>query len=83
MEGFYENFQRLDHAGRRDKLDQILAFVRAQNAPDIAVLFQDLRTCYPIFPLFQNERRFQEYLAWGALCRRSGHPLVKHVFSQG
>jgi hypothetical protein len=83
MDGFCSNFNAMPPEARRAKLDQIMMFIRSQNQHDIATLFQDLRNCYPVFPLPKNERLFREYLAWTELCKKSSHPLVNHVFSQG
>jgi len=73
----------MPYDARRAKLDQILAFVRSQNAPEIANAFQELRNCYPVFPLFRNERVFREYLAWGEVIQHARHPMVNHILSQG
>jgi hypothetical protein len=83
MDTFCANFRAMPYDARRAKLDQILAFVRSQNAPEIANAFQELRNCYPVFPLFRTEREFREYLAWGELISHANHPMVHHILSQG
>jgi hypothetical protein len=83
MEVFYTNFKALTQEQRKGKLDQILMFLRQQNAHEQAAAFQELKSCYPMFPFSKNERAFREYLAWRDIAVHQDHPLVKHVLSQG
>lgn len=83
MEVFYTNFKALSEDQRKGKLDQIMNFLRQQNAHDQASAFQELKNCYPRIPFSKNERAFREYLAWSDIAAHQDHPLVKHVLSQG
>ena len=78
------NFKGLDHAAKRAKLGQIIAFMYQQNAHAQADAFSELRACYPIrFPLSKNELEFREYFAWSAIAEHERHPAVRHVLAQG
>ena len=83
MEVFCANFKALPEEQRKGKLDQIMNFLRQQNAHEQAAAFQELKSCYPRFPFSKNERTFREYLAWAEIAAHQDHPLVKHVLSQG
>lgn len=83
MEPFYTNFKGLNEDQRRAKLDQIVGFLRQHNATEEANAFQELRCCYPRFPLSRNERLFREYLAWEEISRHENHRIVSHILSQG
>lgn len=84
MEQFYVNFKQLNDEQKRNKLDQILMFLRQQNAINEAEAFQDLKSCYPReFPLHPNERQFREHIAWTNLAQFQKHPVVNHIFTQG
>jgi hypothetical protein len=82
MEQFGERFRKMTIADRKAKLDQIVAFLRQQNAHAEADAFQTLRACYPQFALSSNERAFQEYFAWAEIAKVAGHPAVHHIISQ-
>ena len=82
MEQFGSNFKALTIAQRKVKLDQIVGFLRNQNAHEQADAFQALRCCYPSFPLSSNERAFQEYIAWEEIMKHQDHPTVRHIVSQ-
>jgi len=78
------NFKKLDHAAKRAKLGQIIAFMYQQNAQAQADAFGELRACYPIgFPLSKNELEFREYFAWSVVAEHQHHPAVRHVLAQG
>lgn len=83
MEPFYTNFKALTEDQRREKLDKILMFLRQHNAHEQAEAFQELKNCYPKFPLSLNERAFREYLAWSEVTKHLEHHIVKHIVSQG
>jgi hypothetical protein len=83
MDTFYTNFKALPEEQKKNKLDQILGFLRQNNAHDQATAFQELKNCYPKFPFSVNERVFREYLAWSEISKHQGHPVVKHILAQG
>mgnify|MGYP000488192509 CR=1 FL=1 len=83
MEQFYKNFKGLNDDQRRGKLDQIMGFLRQHNAHEEANAFQELRCCYPRFPLSKNEQVFREYIAWAEINRHQNHQIVRHILSQG
>jgi hypothetical protein len=83
MEPFYTNFKALTEDQRREKLDKILMFLRQHNAPEQAEAFQELKNCYPKFPLSLKERVFREYLAWSEIDKHLDHKIVGYILSQG
>ena len=83
METFVVNFKKLSIAERKAKLEQIIMFLRNQNAHVEAEAFQTLKACYPTFALSSNERAFQEHFAWIEIAGVAAHPAVNHVLSQG
>ena len=83
MEQFGINFKALTIPQRKAKLDQIVGFLRQQNAHAEADAFLALRCCYPSFPLSSNERAFQEFIAWDAIAQHQHHPTVRHILAQG
>jgi len=82
MEQFMDNTKRLPPDQRRSKFDQIIGFLRQNNAHNEADVFVILRNAYPKVSYNRDEESFQQYLAW---CEVAGlrHKLVNHVISQG
>jgi len=83
MDLFYANFKGLNDDQRREKLDQILMFLRQHNAHSEANAFQEVKNCFPRFPLPANERVFREYLAWSEVSKHQDHHIVRGILSQG
>jgi hypothetical protein len=83
MDLFYTNFKALSEDQRRGKLDQIIGFLRQHNAHEEANAFQELRCCYPKFPLSKNEMVFRAYLAWEEIAKHQNNKVVRHILAQG
>uniref|UniRef100_A0A6C0J551 Uncharacterized protein n=1 Tax=viral metagenome TaxID=1070528 RepID=A0A6C0J551_9ZZZZ len=84
MDGFEANFQALSDQDRRQKLDNILGFLRQHNAVPQADAFQELRNCYPTFlPFPTEERKLRELVAWTKIASHLKHPAVRQIVQQG
>jgi hypothetical protein len=81
MESFYAHLKGLPEEQKIAKLDQIIGFLRQHNAEPQANAFQELKNCYPKFPLSPKERVFREYLAWSDISKHQDHRIVTHIFS--
>jgi hypothetical protein len=81
MDPFYEHIKALPEDQKIARLDQIIGFLRQHNANDQANAFQELKNCYPKFPLSPKERVFREYLAWSEISKHQDHRILQHIFS--
>ena len=81
MERFYETFKQLDTAGKIQKVEYMVHFLRSNNAHLHADALLELKNCYSSM-VFKNEREFMIYLAWGRIRELPPHPAFAHVLTQ-
>jgi hypothetical protein len=77
-----DNTRRLPYDQRKGKFDQIIGFLRQNNAHNEADVFVVLRNTYPKVSYNRDEETFQQYLAWCEVFNLR-HKLVNHVILQG
>jgi hypothetical protein len=82
MERFYEILKSMEPPGKVQKLEQIIHFLRSNNAHQHADAFLELKNCYLATLLFKNEREFRVYLAWCCIYGLPHHPAFAHVLTQ-
>jgi hypothetical protein len=80
MEQFYTNTHNLPPEQRNNKFNQIIGFLRQQNAHAAADAFLELKNCYR--PSFGVDE-FRIYLAWCRLYELPDDKLLRHIVAQG
>ena len=83
MEQFYDNTIALPIEQRNNKLSQIIAFLRQNQAHPEADAFLELKNCYPVNSFIREDLSFRAYQAWSRIYDLSGHRLIRHIVSQG
>jgi len=83
MEQFYDNTVKLPLDQRNNKLNQIIGFLRQNQAHQEADAFLELKNCYPMNAFIREDMSFRAYLAWGKVFDLGGHRLIRHIVSQG
>jgi hypothetical protein len=82
MEQFCDRLKQMDQAGKVQKLEYVIHFLRANNAHQHADAFLELKNCYCESLMFRNEREFLKYLVWCRIYDLPGHPAFAHVLTQ-
>jgi hypothetical protein len=63
------------------KLEQMIHFLRSNQAHLHADVLLELKNCYSSM-VFKNERAFMMYMVWGRIRELPHHPAFAHALTQ-